>query len=76
MLRYRKYSFIQKEEGGDWELIEPDSHSSSYTAFAQGHYPFRMCIFHIRPFGTAYLACESKTAVAFMATKDKGDRAD
>jgi hypothetical protein len=70
----QKYSFIQDEEGGDWELIEPDSSATSYTAFKQGQNPFRMRIFHVRPPGTAYHAFEPSTAVAFMATKNTKER--
>ena len=56
MLRYKKYTFVQDEEGGDWELIEADVEPTYYTAFKEDHNPFRMCVFMLRPFGRMFRA--------------------
>ena len=76
MLRCRIYTFVQDEEGGKWEWIEPDTEATYYTAFKQGRNPIRMGVFMLRPFGRAFLACEEKLTVAYMATEEKSNRAD
>ena len=55
MIRYKKWTFIQKtEDVSEWTLIESDVGVQEYVAFDPDRKPWRMCILMLRPFGKAF----------------------
>ena len=63
MLRYKKWTFVQDEEGEEWKMIEADVETTYYTAFKENQNPYRMCILMLRPFGrdfTAHMAIDDE----------------